>query len=198
MILILAALARFTGAEDKQAMFLRRSGVRTVLALLCGGVVVAALLSPWWQITIKAGGPGESLTVYPYRLRGQRLMELLLDSGTYSGPSGRTRQMTLHTLALASGAALCGVGAILKGRKRGVALAAAGILVLADVYAFLQRIAGICATNYSVPAQGRVTVIMPIGPYDITTRFQSGLYVAIAGGVLALLAAAVLGIVREK
>lgn len=179
-------------------MFLRRSDVRAVLALLCCGILVVALLSPWWEVNIQGGGEGESLTVYPYKLDGARLLESVLASGFYSGPVARSRQMTLHTLALASGAALCVVAAIIKGRKRGLVLAVAGILILADVYAFVQRIAGICAANFDVPLQGKTELWLPIATYHITTRYRPGLYLAITGGGLALLVALVFGVVRER
>jgi hypothetical protein len=198
VILTRAVRMAFSGPEERQAMFLRRPAVRAFLALLCGGILVAALLSPWWEVNIQGGGEGESLTVYPYKLDGARLLESVLASGFYSGPVARSRQMVLHTAALSSGAALCVVAAILRGRKRGVVLGAAGVLVLADVYAFVQRITGICAANFDVPPQGKTELWLPIATYHLTTRYRPGLYLAIAGGGLALLVAIVLGIVRER
>jgi len=198
VILIRAVLMAFTGPEEKQAMFLRRPAVRAFLALLCGALLVAALLSPWWEVNIQGGGEGESLNVYPYKLDGARLLESVFGSGFYSGPVARSRQMTLHTIALASGAALCVVAAILKGRKPGVILAAAGILIVADVYAFIQRIAGICAANFDIPPQGKTELWLPIATYHLTTRYRPGLYLAMAGAGLALLVGIVLGIVRER
>lgn len=180
-------------------MFLSRAAVRTVLALLCAVVILVTLFLPWWKITIRGlGGPGDSIVVYPYTLRGERLKELVMDSGQYSGSMSRSREMTLHTIALASSAALCVVGAIIRGQMRGIPLAAAGLVVLVDAQAFVQRIARICEINYNVPPQGKTTVIMPIGAYDITTEFLSGLSVARAGAALALLVAALFLLVREK
>lgn len=180
-------------------MVRKRPVVRMILGLLCGGLLVAAVLSPWWRITIAspATGRSDSITAYPYTLRGQRLMDMVISSGEYLGPTQRTREMTAHTVALATGAALCFLGAILKGKKGIVALAAAGIIVLPDVFLFVRRIQDICETHYNMPMQGSATVVVGLGPFEVTTALLPGLYLATGAGILALISA-FLSIVLEK
>jgi hypothetical protein len=105
--------------------------------------------------------------------------------------------MTAHTIALATGAVLCFLGGIFKGKKGIVVLAAAGIIVLPDVFLFVRRIQEICETHYNMPMQGSATVTVGIGPFGITTTFLPGLYLAIAAGILALISA-LLSIVLER
>lgn len=176
----------------------KRSMIRIVLGLACGGLLLSAVLSPWWKITIAFGGRSDSITAYPYKLEGARLMDLIIDSGEYLGPTETSTEMKLHTAALIIGALLSFVGGVLNSRQGNAAFAAAGVLVLLDIDKFRNRIQWICETHYHMPMEGKAIVTVGIGPYYITTEFMRGIDLATAAAVLALILALLCTIVVER
>jgi hypothetical protein len=179
-------------------MVSQRSGVRSILGLLCTALLVAAVLSPWWRITIATESGSQSITAYPYTLRGERLLDLIRSSGEYLGPLRVSREMKLHTAALVTGALLCFLGAILRGRWAGLVLAASGLIVLLDVFKFYERMRELGETHYGFPVQGQFIITNGLGSFYLTNQLLTGFYLALLSGILALLSGVLLTLLRHR
>jgi hypothetical protein len=145
-----------------------------VLGLVAGCVMIAAMLFPWWSLTIEWAG---ETNVYPY-----------LISGPASELIGyrRSPQMTLLTGILVSCIVLCFVGSALRGKVGRVILGISGLLALLGAWRLVVRVAGVAA-RFDIPVQGRAVVrYMGFAPTAVSARLRLGLYLIVAAGVLCL------------
>ncbi|MHB0988171.1 MAG: hypothetical protein ACYC3P_05835 [Bellilinea sp.] len=96
--------------------------------------------------------------------------------------------MTLLTGVLIVAILLCLVGSVLSKRPAKILLGISGLLVLLAAWRLLVRVAGVAA-RFNLPLQGHGQGSLGgFAKVEVWTWLQPGLYLAVLGGVLALLA----------
>ncbi|MGQ9494349.1 MAG: hypothetical protein ACUVR2_11425 [Anaerolineae bacterium] len=156
-----------------------------LLALVAVALIVMGITRPWWSLTLF----GNESDIYVHQIAGP-LRELL----GYK----RSPQMLLLTRILIGAAVLGVLGSVLRRWPGQVLIALAGIIALLGVWRFLVRIADV-AEGFNVPIQGH-----GIGDYggfakvEVSTRLRTGLYLARAGGVVALLASLLHNVLQPR
>ncbi|MBC7262401.1 MAG: hypothetical protein H5T63_10355, partial [Chloroflexi bacterium] len=107
-------------------------------------------------------------------------------------------QMLLLTRILIGAVVLVALGSVLRGWPGRILIALGGIIVLLGISRFLGRIAEV-AEGFNVPIQGH-----GIGDYggfakvEVSTRLRTGLYLTRAGGIVALVASVLHGILQPR
>ncbi|MGC8787182.1 MAG: hypothetical protein ACP5Q1_07125 [Anaerolineae bacterium] len=156
-----------------------------LLALVAVVLMVVGITRPWWSLTLF----GNESDIYPYQIVGP-LRELL----GYK----RSPQMLLLTRILIGAVVLVALGSVLRGWPGRILIALGGIIILLGISRFLGRIAEV-AEGFNVPIQGH-----GIGDYggfakvEVSTRLRTGLYLTRAGGIVALVASVVHGILQPR
>lgn len=148
------------------------------LALIAGCLMVAALLLPWWSISIQHVGETD---IYPYSV-----------SGPASELVGyrRSPQMTILSYLLGMSVALCFIGSIISGAVGRVILGTAGVVVLLGTWRFLHRLARV-ASRFDIPLEGTGTATyMGFSPVNVEAEIRAGTYVIVLAATLCLVAAA--------
>jgi hypothetical protein len=157
-----------------------------ILAFLAGSLMVVAMFLPWWSITLQAMGRTD---LYPYLIDGP-IREIL---GYKKSP-----QMALLTNLFIACIVFCVSGSLLRGWIARLMLGISGIVVLLACRRFLIRIEEV-AERFDVPIQGHgFGSYLGFGVTEVWTELQLGVYLMIAGGVLAMIAAIIQNKVRIK
>jgi hypothetical protein len=147
-----------------------------LLALAAAGLMIIAMLFPWWSFTLQ--GPGKT-DVFPY----------LID-GPASEMIGyrRSPQMTLLTGVLIFGILITLAGGLLKGKFARVMLVVGGLLAVLAAWRLLARVGGV-ASRFDMPLQGHgVAVYEGFAQIEVWTNLEPGVYLIVAAGVLAIIA----------
>jgi hypothetical protein len=151
-----------------------------ILGVIAGVLMIASMFFPWWSFKLSYT---ETTDLYPY----------LID-GPFSELIGykRSPQMTILTGVIIACMVLCLWGSVLKGRKSRIMLAVSGVLVLLAAWRLLARVTGVAA-RFGLPIQGHGW-----GQYggfakvEVWTWLQPGVFLAILGGILAILASLII------
>jgi hypothetical protein len=146
-----------------------------ILGLIAVALMIAAMFRPWWSFTLEKT---KTTNVYPY----------LID-GAASEMIGykRSPQMTLLTGILVTCILLTLIGSFLKERSSRVVLVTAGALTLLGTWRLLARVAKV-ADRFHIPIQGQGRAVYEgFAQIYVSTRLESGTYLILAGGILAIL-----------
>ena len=147
-----------------------------ILALVAVALMAVAMYLPWWSFALESSPQTD---VYPYLIDGP--------GSEYIGYK-RSPQMTLLTGVLIASILLTFIGAFLKGKSSRITLAVAGVLVLLGTWRMLARVAGVAA-RFEIPLQGQGrAVYQGFAQIEVWTKLQPGVYLIVAGGILAILA----------
>ena len=147
-----------------------------ILALVAVALMAAAMCLPWWSFAL-VGSP--QTDIYPYLIDGP---------GSEFIGYKRSPQMTLLTGVMIASMLLTLVGAFLRGKISRITLAFAGLLVLLGSWRLLVRVAGVAA-RFEIPLQGQgVAIYEGFAHIEVWTKLQTGTYLIVAGGILAILA----------
>lgn len=147
-----------------------------LLALLAVVLMIVAMFRPWWSFTLQGTGKSD---IYPY----------LID-GPASEMIGyrRSPQMTLLTGVIAFTILITLAGSLLEGKLSRVMLAFGGILAILGAWRLLARVGGVAA-RFHMPLQGHgVASYEGFAQIEVWTSLEPGVYLIIAGGILAILA----------
>jgi len=157
-----------------------------LLGVSAGCLMIAAMFFPWWSFSIEFAGKTD---LFPYLISGP---------GSELVGYKRSPQMTLLTGVLIAAIVLCLVGSMLSKKPAKVLLGASGLLVLLAAWRLLMRVAGVAA-RFGLPLQGHGQGSLGgFAKVEVWTWLQPGLYLAILGGVLALLACLLYSKVRLR
>lgn len=148
-----------------------------LLAFLAGLIMIAAMLVPWWSFQLEFS---EQTDLYPYLLDGP---------GSEFVGYKRSPQMTILTGVYIVAIGLCLLGSFGTGRTPRIFLFISGILIFLGAWRLLMRISDVAA-RFDLPIQGNTR-----GNYGgfaevyVSTWLRPGMYLILAAGALALLAA---------
>lgn len=147
-----------------------------ILAIIAGCLMIAAMFLPWWSFNLQFSGQTD---LYPYLISGP---------GSELVGYKRSPQMTLLTGVLITAILLCLLGSLLKGRTGRILLAVSGILIFLAAWRLLIRVSGVAA-RFHIPIQGEgIANYEGFAMIEVSTWLRPGLYLVIAGAVLALIA----------
>jgi len=147
-----------------------------ILALVAVVLMVVAMYLPWWSFALESSPQTD---VYPYLIDGP--------GSEYIGYK-RSPQMTLLTGVLIASILVTLLGAFLRGKSSRITLAFAGVLVLLGTWRLMARVAGVAA-RFEIPLQGQGrAVYQGFAQIEVWTKLQPGVYLIVAGGILAILA----------
>ncbi|MCJ7625450.1 MAG: Trp biosynthesis-associated membrane protein [Anaerolineaceae bacterium] len=147
------------------------------LALIASGLMAIAMYYPWWSFRLEIS-PMQS-DIYPYVIIGPA-SELV----GYK----RSPQMTILTVVLIASIVICLLGSFFKRRVGSILLVTSSLLVFLGCWRLMLRLASIAA-RFDLSLQGE-----GFGTYEgfasvrAWTWIRPGLYLALLGGVLALIA----------
>ena len=147
-----------------------------VLALLAGILMIVAMTQPWWSFSMSEG---RQTDIFPYLVDGP--------ASEFIGYQ-RSPQMTLLTGVLIAAILITLGGGVLSGRLSRVFLFLGGVLVLLGAWRLLIRVSGVAA-GFGIPLQGHGrAVYQGFGDVEVWAKLQPGIYLIIAGGIVALAA----------
>jgi hypothetical protein len=138
--------------------------------------MIIAMLFPWWSFRLAYT---EQTDLFPYLISGP---------GSELVGYHRSPQMALLTVVLIACILLCLFGSLLYGKGGRILLGVSGVLVLLASWRLLVRVAGVAA-RFDLPIQGHGW-----GNYggfasvEVWTWLRPGLYLIVAGGLIAILA----------
>jgi len=147
-----------------------------LLGVIAAGLMTAAMFFPWWSFRLAYT---ERTDLFPYLISGP---------GSELVGYKRSPQMTILTVVLIGCIVLCLVGSLLNGRRARILLVISSVLVFLASWRLLVRVASVAA-RFHLPIQGH-----GFGNYggfatvEVWTWLRPGLYLIIAGGILAILA----------
>lgn len=147
------------------------------LALIASGIMAIAMYYPWWSFKLEIS-PMQS-DIYPYVIVGPA-SELM----------GYTRspQMVILTVILIASIILCILGSFFKYKVGRILLFTSSLLVFVASWRLMARLASVAARfNLSLQGEG-VGVYMGFADVYVWTWIRPGLYLALLGGLLALVA----------
>jgi hypothetical protein len=148
-----------------------------ILALIAGCVMIASMFFPWWSFKLAYN---DRTDIFPYLISGP---------GSELVGYKRSPQMTILTILLIVCILLCFLGSLLRGRRARITLIISGLLIIVGAWRLLVRVGGVAA-RFHLPVQGH-----GIGTYggfarvEVWTWLRPGVYLAIAAGILIILAA---------
>jgi hypothetical protein len=146
------------------------------LAIIAGGLMIAAMFFPWWSFNLQFSGQTD---LYPYLISGP---------GSELVGYKRSPQMTLLTGVLIAAIIFCLLGSVLRGRAGRILLFTSGVLICLAAWRLLIRVAGVAA-RFHIPIQGEgIANYEGFAMIEVSTWLRPGLYIVIAGAILALLA----------
>lgn len=149
-----------------------------LLALIASGLMIAAMFFPWWSFRFEFSEP---TNLFPYLISGP---------GSELIGYKRSPQMTILTAVLVAAIALCLAGSVLRGRTGRWLVAASGLLVLLATWRLLVRVEAVAA-RFDLPIQGYTRgTLSGFAVVEVWTWLRPGLYLIVAGGLLALIASA--------
>jgi hypothetical protein len=147
-----------------------------ILGLIAVGLMIASMFFPWWSFTMMETKRSD---IYPYLIVGPA-SEII---GYQRSP-----QMILLTAVLAACIILTIIGSVLRGRSSRVMLIVSGLFSILGAWRLLARVTGVAA-RFEIPIQGQgVAVYEGFAHIDVSTQLELGMYLILAGGVLAILA----------
>jgi len=147
------------------------------LAMIAGLLMIVAMLFPWWSFALQFAGQTD---LYPYLISGP---------GSELIGYKRSPQMTLLTAAIMGAIVFCLIGSVLKGKAGRALLATSGVLVMLAAWRLLIRVAGVAA-RFDIPLQGQgVANYEGFAIIEVSTWLRPGLYLVVAGAILAIVAA---------
>ena len=153
----------------------RRFGIN-ILALIACGLLIAAMFFPWWSFALEWT---ERTDLFPYIIRGP---------GSELVGYKRSPTMALLTGVLIACILLSLAGSFLKGKAARIVLAISGVVTLLASWRLYARVAGVAA-RFEIPVHGGGQASYEIfAVINVWTALQPGLFLAIAAGILALLA----------
>jgi hypothetical protein len=146
------------------------------LALIASGLMTVAMFYPWWSYQLEFS---RQTDIYPY---------IIIGPGSELIGYQRSPQMILLTVFLVVSIILCLVGSFFKGKVGSVLVITSSLFVFLASWRLMARLASVAA-RFDLSLQGE-----GIGIYEgfadvwVWTWIRPGLYLALAGGVLALFA----------
>jgi hypothetical protein len=147
------------------------------LAIIAGLLMVIAMFFPWWSFSLQFAGQTD---LYPYLISGP---------GSELIGYKRSPQMTLLTGVIIGAIVFCLVGSVLKGKLGRGLLVTSGVLILLAAWRLLIRVAGVAA-RFNIPLQGEgVANYEGFAIIEVSTWLRPGLYLVVAGAILAIAAA---------
>ncbi len=156
------------------------------LALLAVFLMALALLVPWWSFQLQGSTQTD---IYPYLIDGP---------GSEFIGYRRSTKMEILSGVLVGCIVLSLLGTVLRGRASRILLGISGLFTLLGTWRLLARLAGVAA-RFDIPLQGHGRASYSgFAQIPIWTRVRTGTYLAIAGAVIAILAALLHGRVRIR
>ena len=148
-----------------------------VLAIVAGLLMIIAMFFPWWSFALQFAGQTD---LYPYLISGP---------GSELIGYKRSPQMTLLTGVIIGAIVFCLVGSFLRNKAGRALLATSGVLILLAAWRLLIRVAGVAA-RFNIPLQGEgIANYEGFALIEVSTWLRPGLYLVVAGGILAIVAA---------
>ena len=147
------------------------------LALLAVFLMIVAMLFPWWSFALQFVGQTD---LYPFLISGP---------GSQLVGYKRSPQMTLLTGVLIAAILLGLLGSFLRGKLAQSTLAASGLFILLAAWRLIIRV-GSVAARFDIPVQGHgIATYEGFERIEVWTWLRPGLYLIVAGGILAIVAA---------
>ena len=148
-----------------------------ILALIAVGLMIYAMYQPWWSFSLQ---DSPQTDIYPYLIDGP--------GSEYIGYK-RSPQMEILTGLLIGCIALTFIASFLPGNCSRIALVLAAVLTLLGAWRLMIRVAGVAA-RFEIPIQGEgIAVYEGFANINVWTRLGLGIYLIVAGALLAILAA---------
>lgn len=147
------------------------------LALLAVFLMTLAFLVPWWSFQLQ-GSP--QTDIYPYLIDGP---------GSEFIGYRRSTKMEILSGVLVGCIAISLLGSVVQDQASRIFLGISGLFTLLGTWRLLARLAGVAA-RFDIPLQGHGRASYSgFAQIPIWTRVRMGTYLAIAGAVVAILAA---------
>ncbi|NLG74560.1 MAG: hypothetical protein GX495_21255 [Chloroflexi bacterium] len=145
------------------------------LALLGTGLLIASMFFPWWSFALEWTPRTD---IYPYVIDGP---------GSELVGYSRSPSMSILTGVLAACILMMLAGGFLRGKAAPILLGISGLLTLTGSFLLIRRLGGVAA-RFHIPLHGSGTTFYEMMIIETWASLQPGLFLAVAAGLLALLA----------
>lgn len=146
-----------------------------ILAFLAAGLLAASMFFPWWSFALEWTPRSD---IYPYLVDGPA-SELV----GYS----RSGSMTILTGVLIACILMFLAGTFVKGKAVPIILGISSVLTLFGSYMLIKRVTGVAA-RFHIPFHGIGQTYHEMMLINTWAALQPGLFLALAAGVIGLLA----------
>lgn len=147
-----------------------------LLGLFAGALMMVSFFFPWWSFRWAFVSQTD---IYPY---------IMVGPGVEMVGYRRSPEMFLLTGVLIACILACVVGSSLRGRAARIMMGVSGGLVIVAAWRLLGRVSGVAA-RFGLPVMGYGWGSLgSFAKVEVWTWIQPGLYIVVAGGLLALLA----------
>lgn len=146
------------------------------LAAILGAI---SMFFPWWHFGIEIANNGPS-EIYPY---------LIVGAASNMVGYKRSPTMMILTILIIICFLIILFSSLIKSKTTIGLMAGSGVLILLACWRFYERMNSV-SEGYHMPVQGRGTADYGgLAVYMVHNYFQPGIYLAVIGGVLAIIAA---------